>query len=119
MNTKAFCPMHLLLNIINIHSYVNSMLASSEMQWNIDMHRASTFNQLYEASVLKEMADTSHSMAGTPIGIEQTALNELDGLKILPESSYKWTWGESLTKADVVALRRPGEIAFILDMICD
>ena len=67
-----------LLDMINIHNYVNSMTASSEMQWNIDMRRASTFNQLYEASVLKETAAISHSTAGTSIAIEETASKELD-----------------------------------------
>ena len=84
-----------LLDIVNMHNYANLMLSSSETQWNIDMRRASTFNQLYEASVLKETAGTSYATAGIPIGIE--------------ESSYKWTWGESLTKADVLALRQPGK----------
>jgi hypothetical protein len=77
-----------------MHNYANLMLSSSETQWNIDMRRASTFNQLYEASVLKETAGTSYATAGIPIGIEETAAKELDRLKNLPESSYKWTWGK-------------------------
>ena len=98
-----------LLDMINIHNYTNLMTASSEMQWNIDMCWALTFNQLYEASVLKETAAISHSTAGTPIAIEETGSKELDRLRSLPELSYKWTWGESLTKADIVALHRPGK----------
>jgi hypothetical protein len=105
-----------LLDIINMHNYANLMLSTSETQWNIDMRRASTFNQLYEASVWKEtMAtsketmDTSPATAATPMGIEETASKELNRLKNLPETSYKWTWGEDLTNADVLALRRPGK----------
>ena len=111
-----------LLDIVNMHNYANLMLSTSEMQWNVDMRRASTFNQLYETSVWKETMITSSAMAGISKetmttssalagisrGIEELASKELDRLKNLPETSYKWTWGESLTKADVVALRRPG-----------
>jgi hypothetical protein len=111
-----------LLDIVNMHNYANLMLSTSEMQWNIDMRRASTFNQLYETSVWKETMTTSSAMAGISKetmttssalagisrGIEESASKELHRLKNLPETSYKWTWGESLTKADVVALRRPG-----------
>jgi hypothetical protein len=95
------------------------MLSSSETQWNIDMHRASTFHSLHQAVVIKEAAGTSSgTSSGTtdmisgrrsPDSVRRTAERELERLKNLPPSSYKWTWGESLTKSEVLALQRPGE----------
>ena len=40
--------------------------------------------------------------------VHTNALSELKRLQELPISSYKWTWGETLTEGDVLGLRRPG-----------
>jgi hypothetical protein len=104
-----------LVDMVNIHTFANMMATSSEAQWNIDMHRASTFHSLHEAAVIKETAATSSGMpsggAGLSSGIElvrSLAEEEFKRLTNLPPASHKWTWGESLTTSDVQALHRPG-----------
>ena len=98
-----------LLDILNLYNYANMMVTSSETQYNINMRRASTFYQLYEAAVMKETFSTSTAM---PIlldadSVQQVAVEELDRLRNLPATSYKWTWGESLKESEVLDLRRP------------
>jgi hypothetical protein len=100
-----------LLDVVNIHTFAQMMLTSSETQWNIDMRRASTFNLLHEASVIKEMAGPSSATSVTPMGVDsvaRTAAQELQRLKQLPPTSHKWTWGECLTKTEVLGLGRSG-----------
>ena len=36
------------------------------------------------------------------------AASELNRLDKIPATSYKWTWGESLTEEDIINLRQPG-----------
>jgi hypothetical protein len=100
-----------LLDIVNIHTFANKMLSTSETQWTIDMHRASIFHSLHQAAVIKETSGISSGTRGMSTGIDSvrtTAEGELERLKNLPPSSYKWTWGETLTKSEVLALHRPG-----------
>ncbi|KAF8805304.1 hypothetical protein BYT27DRAFT_7213234 [Phlegmacium glaucopus] len=88
------------------------MATSSETQWKLGLCRASTFHLLHEAAVLKETAGCSAPASATTaqhIGnVARTASSELTRLQSLPASSYKWTWGETLTKAEVLALRQTG-----------
>ncbi|KAF8799490.1 hypothetical protein BYT27DRAFT_7263780 [Phlegmacium glaucopus] len=88
------------------------MATSSETQWKLGLRQASTFHLLHEAAVLKETARCSAPASATTaqhIGnVARTASSELTQLQSLPASSYKWTWGETLTKAEVLALRRTG-----------
>jgi len=99
-----------ILDVVNIQAYAKMMLTCSESQWNIDMRRASTFNQLHEAVVVKEVAGTSSTLP-IPLDVESvrdTAMQELERLKKLPPTSHKWTWGERLTESEVLNLRRSG-----------
>lgn len=48
-----------LQDLVDTHNYTNAMSTSFNIQWNIDMCRASTFNLLHEAAVVKEMAGSS------------------------------------------------------------
>jgi hypothetical protein len=72
------------------------------------MRRASTFNLLYEAAVTKEGGPATRPPQGNKgeraKAVEDTAREELQRLEVLPPSSHKWTWGEKLTKADVLGL---------------
>jgi len=100
-----------ILDLVNIQTYANTMLTCAESQWNIDMRRASTFNLLHEAVVIKEMAGTlsdTFPISLDEASVRQTAKQELERLKALPPSSHKWTWGERLTDSDVLSLRRSG-----------
>jgi hypothetical protein len=78
------------------------------------MHQALTFNLLYEAAVIKEGGLATRPPRGNKgeraKAVEDTAREELQHLEVLPPSSHKWTWGEQLTKADVLG---PGWGRFI------
>jgi hypothetical protein len=106
-----------LQDLLEIQQFSSSMATSSECQWNIDMRRASTFNLLHEAAVIKEMSTsaTSATSATSPTSartraerVAVKAKRELTRLQALPTTSYKWTWGERLTDAEVIALHRSG-----------
>jgi hypothetical protein len=85
-----------LVDVVNIHAYANMMLTCAETQWSVDMHRASTFHQLHEAVVIKETADPSSATNVNPSA-------EME----LPSASHKWTWGERLTKTEVLEMKGP------------
>jgi hypothetical protein len=100
-----------LLDVVNIFTFAHMMLTCTETQWDIDMRRASTFNTLHEAAVIKEMAGQLSATSAFPMGVESVqniAAQELKRLKELPPTSHKWTWGETLTKNEVLGLGRSG-----------
>jgi hypothetical protein len=115
-----------LQDIVKFQSYSSVMSTSSENLLNIGVRKASIYNQLHEAAILKETAGDSNpvpvshthhiSAPGNSAlehnlhisGIPSNAQSEQDRLNLLPTSSYKWTWGETLTHNEVVALRRTG-----------
>ena len=102
---------NLLNDLLNAHHFSNVMKTSSEAQWNMDMHWASTFHMLHEVAVIKEMAGPSSPLAsslgqGSISSVTEKAKIELDQLHSLPSTSNKWTWGEKLTEADVLSLGR-------------
>ena len=61
---------HILSNLLNdlldAHRFSNVMKTSSEAQWNMDMHQASTFHMLHEAAMIKEMASPSSTLGRGP-----------------------------------------------------
>ncbi|KAF8804423.1 hypothetical protein BYT27DRAFT_7025902, partial [Phlegmacium glaucopus] len=111
-----------LRDFLDVHRFSNTMSTASKNQWHLDMRRASTFNLLHEAAVIKESStpasdelaqqvhgiNTSTSASLQQASIAEVAEQELHRLRALPPTSHKWTWGESLTDAEVVALRRSG-----------
>ena len=86
-----------LIDLLNLHIFSKSLMSSSETQWYMDMRRASTFNLLHEAVIIKETA-------GGSTGTEESSAPS----QTLPPTSYKWTWGEKLTESEVLELRRSG-----------
>lgn len=101
-----------LQDLLDAHNTANAMSTSFEIQWNLDMRRASTFNLLHEAAVVKEMAGPSSASsmvlpANVKVSVAESAKHELNQLMALP-TSYKWTWGERLTKDKVLALYSSG-----------
>lgn len=97
-------------DIVDIHGFTNAMSTASKTQWKVDMRRASTFNLLYEAAVNKETDAPSRPVpsSSTPAAFAKRAKEELIRLQGLPASSYKWTWGATLTEKDVLSLNRSG-----------
>jgi hypothetical protein len=103
-----------LLSTLKVRNFASINSSYAESQLKLALRRASTFYTLEEAAILKEIAGCS-SPAPVPASIprrilevNRNALSELDRLRSLPASSYKWTWGETLTKDEVLALHRPG-----------
>jgi len=101
-----------LQDVLKFKNFASTMSTCSENLLNIGLRRATTFNLLHEAAILKETAGLSQpSRTSTTHRISEvsrTASSELERLKNLPLSSYKWTWGETLTEKDVLGLRRTG-----------
>jgi hypothetical protein len=108
-----------LQDLVNVHELSNTMVASHEAQWNISMRRASTFNLLHEAAVIKDVAHVAGSPSATPIispdsvaetsnSVAEIARKNLSRLQSLPPSSHKWTWGERLSEKEVLDLARSG-----------
>ena len=102
-----------LRDLLNVHSYANSMATSHEAQWQFSMRRASTFNLLYEAAVVKETADSISATVPKRkreriAFVAENAKNDLLRLQALPPSSHKWTWGEGFSEEEVLGLGRSG-----------
>jgi hypothetical protein len=96
-------------DLLDTHRFSNTSMTSSETQWNLDMRRASTFYELHEAVVKKETAGTPSAAVLTrgPDAVRYIAERskvELDRLRALPPTSYKWTWGEQLTEDEILGL---------------
>jgi len=101
-----------LRELVEVRQFVSAMATASENQWCLDMCRASTFNLLYEAAIIKECGPSTKLPRGNKGErakvVGDKAREELQRLQALPPSSHKWTWGEQLTKADVLGLARSG-----------
>jgi hypothetical protein len=112
------CPMYrqllsnVLQDILKFQNFASVMSTSSENLFHLGQRRASTFNLLHEAAVLKETAGVRPlAKAETAIHIAaviRNASSELKRLQDFPVSSYKWSWGETLIEKDVLNLRRTG-----------
>ena len=102
----------LLNELLDVRHFAAAMSTASENQWCLDMRRASTFNLLYEAAVIKECGPSTRAPRGNKAerakAVEDRAREELMRLQALPPSSHKWTWGEQLTEKDVLGLARSG-----------
>ena len=102
-----------LQDLLRVHRLTSTVLSGSEAKWHIDMRRASAFNLLHEAIILKEISGTPSASSNrmtshSPQQVEEKARQELARLQDQLPSSHKWTWGESLTKSEVLTLRRSG-----------
>jgi len=101
-----------LRELVEVCQFASAMATASENQWSLDMRWASTFNLLYEAAVIKECGPSTKPPRGNKgeraKAVGDKAREELQRLQALPPSSHKWTWGEQLTKADVLGLTRSG-----------
>ena len=99
-------------DLVDIHHFTNTMFTSSKAQWKVDMRQASTFNLLYEAAIIKvtENLRLPKPSQMTPASVGEKARQELQILTMaLPASSYKWTWGTTLTEEDInLSLYRSG-----------
>lgn len=101
-----------LQDILNIRNFSSAMSNSSENLLKIGLRKASTFYLLHEAAILKETADVNAPVPDTIAEriaiVNNDATSYLKQVHSLPASSYKWTWGKTLTVEEVLALRRTG-----------
>ena len=101
-----------LQDVVKFQNFASVMSTSSENLFNLGIRRASIFNSLHETAILKESDSIPPPVSAPAIhhikSVFQNATSELNRLKDLPASSYKWTWGETLTTDDVLNLRRIG-----------
>jgi len=101
-----------LQDVIKFQTFADTMSSTTHNLLNVGIRRASTFNQLHEAAILKETeripAPAKAKVAHRIAEVHRKASSDLKRLEELPVSSYKWTWGETLTEDDVLGLRRIG-----------
>src|ERR1700678_3668427 len=101
-----------LQDVIKFQTFADTMSSTTHNLLNVGIRRASTFNQLHEAAILKETeripAPAKAKVAHRIAEVHRKASLDLKRLQELPVSSYKWTWGETLTEDDVLGLRRIG-----------
>src|SRR5580692_3983498 len=112
-----------LQDIIKFQSFADTMSSTTHNLLNVGIRRASTFNQLHKAAISKEteriLAPAKAKVAHRIAEVHRKASSDLKQLEELPISSYKWTWGETLTEDDVLRLcqigTRPGRVVFWQD----
>jgi hypothetical protein len=79
---------------------------------DLGIRKASAFHLLHEAAILKETAGIVHPAPASKklqiAAVNKQAKSQLRQLQNLPPSSHKWSWGETLTEDDVLALSRTG-----------
>ena len=101
-----------LQDVVKFQTFADTMSSTTHNLLNVGIRRASTFNQLHEAAILKETeripAPAKAKVAHRIAEVHRKASSDLKRLQELPVSSYKWTWGETLTEDDVLGLRRIG-----------
>ena len=112
------CPQYrqllsdVLQDVVKFQTFADTMSSTTHNLLNVGIRRASTFNQLHEAAILKETeripAPAKAKVAHRIAEVHRKASLDLKRLQELPVSSYKWTWGETLTEDDVLGLRRIG-----------
>jgi Zn-finger nucleic acid-binding protein len=95
-----------------LERFLSAMTVSSKAEVDMSQRRAAGLYRLHERSLEKELLSESIDVIGTGRGTHATRLGrrvaeiaaeELQRYKAMP--SQKWTWGETLTKDDVLSLR--------------
>jgi hypothetical protein len=96
------------------HRFLSAMAVTSQGEVAVAARRCAGFYRLHERVQKKELLSESITMEGTGRGTEiqktsrrvtEIAAGELERYRAMP-SSAKWTWGETLTKDEVLALKR-------------
>ena len=78
-----------LLDTLKFRNFASTMSTSSSNHLKRGLRKTSVFHILHTTAILKETAGPAISQPAPPN---------------LPQSSYKWTWGETLTKEEVLSL---------------
>ena len=87
-----------LQDLLQVHRLTSTVLTGSEAKWHIDMRRASAFNLLHEAILIKETgvtpsATSNRRVANRPDMVREAAMLELARLRDQLPTSHKWTLG--------------------------
>ncbi|KAF8954528.1 hypothetical protein BDZ97DRAFT_1864547 [Flammula alnicola] len=107
----------LLGELRSLKNFASSMAELSRNKVAIATRRAAGFYILHETVILKEARTSGSASASDSADISDSERRELirqvagaaeadlRRLQAMPPTSFKWTWGERLTKADVLDLR--------------
>lgn len=113
-NCKMFKQLlsDVLIDTLTLREKTLALSTSASTMLDLGIHKASTFQLLHEAAILKETASIAPparaSKARRIEAVNKNAKSQFQQLKNLPPTSHKWTWGETLTEDDVLALRQIG-----------
>jgi len=103
----------LLEELRSIKNFTSGLVASTLHDIDVTSRRAAGFYILHEKVILKEMQSQSVPQAIDGIGHGTRAVKlgrrvreeALVRLKDMPAASHKWTWGETLTREDILSLK--------------
>lgn len=98
--------------LVRVKNFASIMSVTSSNDMEVASRRASGFYDLHEKVTLKELNSQPHEVKGLARGSRTKlshgaavrAAEDLERFKKMP-TSHKWTWGETLTREDVVSLR--------------
>jgi hypothetical protein len=110
-NCKIYCQQlsDVLLDMLKFRNYASAMSTSSLALLNLGLRKTSIFHLLHQAAISKETAGIPNPAPRPKVhNISESPPKASPELSVLPASSYKWTWGETLSKEEVLALRRTG-----------
>lgn len=91
-------------------NYASAMAASSLAHLDISSRRGCAFNTLHESVLLKELQSEPVKITGEGSGSKATRLSRAvaerakAALEHVDPASFKWTWGETLTRAEVLGI---------------
>ena len=110
------------------HNFINGCKSSADAALNANVRKVAGFYALHELALLKELQAEPQALSSVPAlkktpqhdggPSKQSAVTrqsqlmgahaqaELEHLKALPPTSYKWTWGVDITENDVLALNQ-------------
>ena len=106
--------------------FLNGCESAADAAFNRDMRRAAGFYHLHEKAITKELQQPTSGTGPVPKpnvstaahSLNQKGVNrqsqrmtaqasaELQRLKAMPASSYKWTWGTDLTEEDILDINQ-------------
>lgn len=105
---------NLLNELRSVKNFTSSMVESTLNEIDIASRRTQGYYILHETVQLKEMDQNSINVDGIGPGsqtqkksrhVREIAQNNLERLRDMPPPSFKWTWGETLTRDEVLNLR--------------
>ena len=112
---KTYLPLagDLLNELRSLKNFTSGLAESALNKTDVSSHEAQGFYILHEKVQLKEMHQESINVDANGPGsrtqksrhVREIAQKTFERLRDMPPASYKWTWGETLTRDEVLDLR--------------